>query len=238
MNVPQMTRICALAWLTAPAVMFAQDEYLKEAGLPPTFHCGDREDLQMTHKDRLCYWWTNSFNAQMIFGAAFNSALDPIFNNSTNKYWGQGADGYFRRFGTRVAQSFVKGSGQALVGAIAHEDPRFYESRKTGFGPRFWFALEHTLVVKVDCGEGIEDCKKERFSVGRVGGAFSSGFVGMLWTPDPINKPGDALVRSGTAMSGYLASSLWKEFQPDVMRLVSKLFKRAPQPALPNRNKK
>jgi hypothetical protein len=174
----------------------------------------------------------------MIFGAAFNSALDPIFNNSTNKYWGQGADGYFRRFGTRVAQSFVKGSGQALVGAIAHEDPRFYESRKTGFGPRFWFALEHTLVVKVDCGEGIEDCKKERFSVGRVGGAFSSGFVGMLWTPDPINKPGDALVRSGTAMSGYLASSLWKEFQPDVMRLVSKLFKRAPQPALPNRNKK
>ena len=71
-----------------------------------------------------------------------------------------------------------------------------------------------------------------------VPGTWVVAPVGMLWTPDPINKPGDALVRSGTAMSGYLASSLWKEFQPDVMRLVSKLFKRAPQPALPNRNKK
>jgi hypothetical protein len=192
-----------------------------EKQLPPTFHCGDRDDLPMSHKDKACYWWTNSFNAEMIFGAAFNTALDPIFNGSTNKYWGQGAEGFARRFGTRVTQSMAKGSGQALVGALFKEDRRFYVSRKQGFWPRFGFALTHTVIVKNDNG-------REQLSAGRIAGAFSSGFVGMAWTPEPINTTQAALVRSGTAMGGVLAGSVWKEFQPDVMKLASNLFRKPP----------
>lgn len=213
-----------LVFLVFSAVVSAQSlapVAPEEKGLPPVYHCGDREDLPMNHKDRVCYWWTHSFNAQMIFGAAFNSALDPVFNGATNQYWGQGIDGFSRRFGTRVSQSMAKGTGQALTGLVLHEDPRYYESRKEKFWPRLGFALSHTLIVKNDEG-------KERPAFGRVAGAFSSGFVGMAWTPDPINSPQDALVRSGTAMSGVLASSLWKEFQPDVMRLVSAIFRRPP----------
>ena len=192
-----------------------------EKQLPYTFHCGDRSDLPMSPKDKACYWWTHSFNASMIFGAAFNSALDPIFNNQTAAYWGQGVEGFSRRFGTRVTQSMAKGTGQALIGAIFKEDPRLYVSHKEGFWPRFGFALTHTLIVKNDNGH-------EQFSAGRVGGAFASGFVGMAWTPDPINTPQDALVRSGTAMGGVLAGSLWKEFQPDIMHLVSSIFRKPP----------
>lgn len=202
--------------------MPAAEDLPLEKQLPFTFHCGDRDDLAMSHKDKACYWWTHSFNAQMIFGAAFNTALDPIFNGDTNKYWGQGAEGLGRRFGTRVTQSMAKGSGQALVGAMFKEDPRFYASRKQGFWPRFGFAMTHTLIVKNDNGG-------QQLSAGRIAGAFSSGFVGMAWTPDPINTPQAALVRSGTAMSGVLAGSLWKEFQPDVMKLVSSVFRKPPK---------
>jgi hypothetical protein len=193
-----------------------------EKQLPPTFHCGDRDDLPMSNKDKACYWWTNSFNAEMIFGAAFNTALDPIFNGSTDKYWGQGAEGFARRFGTRMAQSMVKGTGQALVGGIFKEDPRFYVSRKQGFWPRFGFAVAHTIIVKNDNG-------REQLSAGRIAGAFSSGFVGMAWTPGPINTTQAALERTGTAMGGVLAGSLWKEFQPDVMKLVSNVFRKPPK---------
>ena len=194
----------------------------RERDLPKVFHCGDRLDLPMTQADRRCYWWTHSFNAQMIFGAAFNSALDPLINNSTNAYWGQGIGGFGRRFGTRVTQSMAKGTGQALVGAMFNEDPRFYDSRKEGLWPRLGFAVTHTLIVRNDQG-------KERFSLGRTAGAFSSGFVGMAWTPDPINSRRDALVRSGTSMGGVLAGSLWKEFQPDVMKLISGMFRKTPK---------
>src|SRR5215216_1327912 len=106
-----------------------------EKGLPSVYHCGDRADLPMRLEDKRCYWWTHSFNAQMLIGAGFNSALDPVFNNATSAYWGQGVEGFSKRFGTRVAQSFTKGSAQALAGVIFHEDPRFYESRKEGFWP-------------------------------------------------------------------------------------------------------
>lgn len=193
-----------------------------EKDLPSAFHCGDRGDLKMSPKDKACYWWTNSFNAQMLFGAAFNTALDPIFNGSTDPYWGQGVEGFSKRFGTRVVQSMTKGTGQALVGALFKEDPRFYESRKDGFWPRFGFALTHTLIVKNDGGH-------EQLSAGRLAGAFASGFVGMAWTPGPINTTDSALVRTGTAMGGVLAGSLWKEFQPDIMKLASSIFRRPPK---------
>ena len=215
--------VCPILALIAlvPAPSFAQLD-APEKGLPPAFHCGDRDDLPMSAKDKACYWWTNSFNAEMLFGAAFTTALDPIFNGSSEAYWGQGARGFSKRFGTRVAQSMVKGTGQALVGALFKEDPRFYASRKDGFWPRFGFALTHTLIVKNDNG-------RERFSAGRLVGAFSSGFVGMAWTPDPINTTANALVRTGTAMGGVLAGSLWKEFQPDLSKLASSIFRRPPK---------
>jgi hypothetical protein len=212
--------ILALIILT-PAQSSAQSNDL-EKGLPNAFHCGDRDDLPMSAKDKACYWWTNSFNAQMLLGAAFNTALDPIFNGQSDPYWGQGAEGFAKRFGTRVAQSMTKGTGQALVGALFKEDPRFYVSRKDGFWPRFAFALTHTLIVKNDAGH-------EQLSAGRLAGAFSSGFVGMAWTPGPINTVDNALVRTGTAMGGVLAGSLWKEFQPDIMKLASSIFRRPPK---------
>src|SRR5205823_3742940 len=113
---------------------------------------------------------------------------------------------------------------QTLVGALFREDPRFYDSRKQGFWKRFGFALTHTLIVKNDNGH-------EQLSAGRIAGAFSSGFVGMAWTPDPINTTRDALVRSGTAMGGVLAGSMFKEFQPDLMKLASGIFRRPPKAA-------
>ncbi len=207
--------------LVAANLSYAQVE-APEIDLPSTLHCGDRDDLPMTGKDRVCYWWTSSFSGGMVFGAAFNTALDPIFNGSSNRYWGQGAEGFSKRFGTRMAQSMAKGTGQAVVGSLFHEDPRFYDSRKQGFWPRFGFAATHTLIVKNDGG-------REQLSAGRLAGAFSSGFLGMAWTPDPINTTSNALVRTGTAMGGVLAGSLWKEFRPDISRFVSGLFRRPPK---------
>src|SRR5437660_4292823 len=115
-----MIRFLVLAAIVVPAVAQIRIPDGKEPieALPPTFHCGDRGDLPMSGKDKVCYWWSQSFNAQMLFGAAFNSALDPLTNSSTNKYWGQGIEGFSRRFGTRVTQSMAKGTGQALVGAM------------------------------------------------------------------------------------------------------------------------
>lgn len=220
-----MIRILVLAALAIPTLVPAQSNDAPAEALPPTFHCGDRDDLPMSGKDRVCYWWTQSFSAGMLFGAAFNTALDPLVNASTNKYWGQGVEGFSKRFGTRVTQSMAKGTGQALVGALFKEDPRFYPSHKEKFWPRVGFALTHSLIVKNDGGH-------EQFSAGRAAGAFSSGFSGMAWTPDPINTKSAALVRVGTSMGGVVAGSFWKEFEPDILNLASSIFRKPPKAAV------
>ena len=238
----------ALLWAALSNIAHAQIESRPTPEttetLPPTFHCGTREDLGMTRRDKTCYWWTQSFNAPMISGAAFNAALDQWVKNSTNKEWGQGVQGFSRRFGTRVSQSMAKGTGQALGGLLFHEDPRLYSSHKEGFGPRLAFALTHTFITRVDCDPNPElttPCK-ERLSIGRLSGAFASGFVGMAWTPDRINTTNRALVRSGSAMSGVLVGSLWKEFQPDITKMLTGLVRRPPPkvavpPSVKNQNK-
>jgi hypothetical protein len=215
-----MIRLFFLAAL-AILVRGQSDEGPKEP-LPKPFHCGDRDDLKMSPQDKVCYWWSQSFNAGMLFGAAFNTALDPLVNGSTNKYWGQGVEGFSKRFGTRVTQSMAQGTGQALVGGLFHEDPRFYPSRKEKFWPRVGFALTHTLIVKNDDGH-------QQLSAGRIAGAFSSGFSGMAWTPDPINTTSAAFTRVGTSMGGVVAGSFWKEFEPDVLNLVSAMFRKPPK---------
>lgn len=201
-----------------------------EQKLPSIAHCGTRDDLGMTHRDKVCYWWTHSFNAPMVSGAAFNAALDQWVKNRTNREWGQGVEGFSRRFGTRVSQSMAKGTGQALGGLILNEDPRLYASHREGFGSRLAFALTRTFLVRVNCDPELSSTCKERLSIGRLGGAFASGFVGMAWTPDRINTTNSALMRSGTAMGGVLAGSLWKEFQPDIMRLIRRPPKQVTPP--------
>lgn len=220
----------------AEAQIKATSADAREKDLPDIYHCGEREDLSMSLRDKRCYWWTHSFNGTMVTGAAFNAALDQWVKNSTNNEWGQGAAGFSRRFGTRVSQSMAKGTGQALGGMLLHEDPRLYASHKEGFGPRLGFALSRTFIVRVDCNPEFDTTCKERLAVGRLGGAFASGFVGMAWTPDRINTPQRALIRSGTAMGGVMAGSLWKEFQPDIMRMLTGLVRRPPKnvPAPPS----
>ena len=188
----------------------------------------------MTARDKGCYWWTHAFNAQMTFGAAFNATLDQVFKdkkNSTNAAWGQGVEGLSRRFGTRLSQSLAKSTGETLVDLALHQDPRFYASRKTGFWPRLGFALSRVVIVRRDCDPSMETQCREQFAAGRIAGALSSGFVGMAWTPDPMNTPQRALTRSATSLSGVVASSVFKEFQPDLTRLVSAIFTRPPKAA-------
>ncbi|MBI2687996.1 MAG: hypothetical protein HYX27_16935 [Acidobacteria bacterium] len=226
---PNLFLLVILVIPSTYAQIQASPETTKETGLPPTFHCGEREDLSMTNRDKRCYWWTHSFNAPMVTGALFNAAMDQWVKNNTGKEWGQGVEGFSRRFGTRISQSLAKGSGQAIVGMIFKEDPRFYASYRRGFGKRLGYALSHTFIVRHDCDPEVTSVCSEQLSAGRLAGAFASGFVGMAWTPDRINTPQQALIRSGNAMAGVMAGSLWKEFQPDITRLFTAIVRRPPK---------
>jgi hypothetical protein len=57
-------------------------------------------------------------------------------------------------------------------------------------------------------------------------GSLASGFVQMAWLPDPENTYGNALKGSASALGGYVAYSVFSEFQGDLWKFLGRLATR------------
>jgi hypothetical protein len=186
-------------------------------------------------KQRTCYWRSQLFTADAMFGAAFFGAIAQATDDPVE--WPQGADGYGRRVGTRYAQSMIKSSGTFLVSLVSREDPRpkpvqvypgspsLNGNRDTAFGCRqaitYKGRLGQSLLRTV--WDACRDKPWKRPKPGRLGGSFASGFAGLMWAPPSVDHISNALSDSGTAFGGYVAESVISEFSPDISRLVGHL---------------
>src|SRR5205085_12265749 len=60
--------------------------------------------------------------------------------------WGQGAEGYGRRYASSFGTNIVRHTIGFGLDAALHTDPRFFKSEKTGFGPSLNSGLAQTCV--------------------------------------------------------------------------------------------
>lgn len=220
---------------TTALASWAQDNASPPPLAPSPPPCGSYSlngSVHLTAKQKLCFYGEQRvLTGSAIFGAAFFSMVSPQVATMTNSPPEPG--GFWRRFGTRYAQGLTKSTADTLVGILNREDPRSnpppdpaddhsHRAQKPGFGPRLGSALLRTVWTHRDSG-------RDFLALSHFAGAFSSGFVGMAWTPDPQNTVGEAFKRSGTAFGGYIASSIFTEFQPDIFTLFGRVFFRAPK---------
>ena len=181
-------------------------------------------DTNLNREQKACYYFQNKLaTGSGVFGALFWGSVAQLRKEPHE--WPQGADGLGRRIGTRYAQGMTKSTAEFIVGALNYEDPRTtirgedpHHHRKTTFQGRLGEALLRTVWIHRDNGH------RDFIAFSHFAGAFSSGFVGRIWTPDSQNGLAAALERSGTAMGGYAANSIFQEFQPDVVALFAKMF--------------
>jgi hypothetical protein len=184
----------------------------------------------LTPHQKFCYFVKHrAITASGIFGSAFTAAYAQLTDSPSE--WGGGTAGYSRRFGTRFAQGLTKSSTEALFGIIDGEDPRLHPSAEAGtmfsqpsrIMPRLGKALLRTVWTPRDAYTDGR-ARRDSLSYSRIAGSFASGFIGMAWTPDRQNTPGQAFGRTGTALGGYAASCVWTEFQPDVISLIGRMI--------------
>ena len=127
--------------------------------------------------------------------------------------WGQGAEGYGRRFASVAGRRTIKKTIQFGVGAALGEDPRYFRSEKAGAFPRAWHAIAHTFVVRRDDGT-------KTFATSRFAGAFAAGFISNTWHPERLSDTNHALSRAGLTIASDAGSNLLKEFWPDLKRVL------------------
>lgn len=181
----------------------------------------------LSFQQRMCLWADRSlFGRETVLGAATSALASQITESAAVRR--KGLKGYGERFGTRYAQSTAKGFGEVLGGYLNHEGMRrelgpWRTPAKGGLGRRILHAAVAPLWNYED-DDAHSQYRGKRFAFSRVAGALASGFVGMAWSPDPVNTPSRALRRSASAYGGYFMSSFRTEFGGDVMKLFKKLL--------------
>jgi len=215
-----------------PATSSAQSDENKPA------HLSEREraaqELKQQEKQRIFgiipnFNTTDNQNAAPLspgqkFHLMFKSAVDPFqfvasglsagLNQADNNFpgYGQGAQGYAKRFGAAYADQFDGLLwGNAILPILLHEDPRYFRKGKGSFKKRFFYAISTTVITRNDNGTRGPN-------YANVLGNLISGGISNAYYPATDRGLGLTFQNAFTVTAEGAIGSIFTEFWPDINR--------------------
>ncbi len=135
-------------------------------------------------------WNAAPLTPRQKFRLAFRSAtdIDSFFNagvlaaiqHANNSYagYGQGAQGYAKRYGADYGDLFVGHMiGGATLPALFHQDPRYFYQGSGTIRSRAWHAISSAVVCRGDHG-------RLQFNYSHILGNLAAGAISNLYRPD------------------------------------------------------
>ena len=164
----------------------------------------------LTTRQKFGIFARDTFEPVTFVLAGFNAGIAQASNDDPS--WGQGAEGYGRRYGAAVADQ-VTGDffGTFLYPSLLREDPRYYRKDHGSTGSRLYHAMEHTFVTHRDSG-------RHSFNFSEWLGAGSSSAVGNLYHPG--NRRGfQPTARNAVYSVAFdMGFDILREFWPELTR--------------------
>jgi len=150
------------------------------------------------------YWLRNTIGLRAFAGATFRATWT-TWVNETPEEWGEGASGWFRRFGVGLLDNGINQSALHLISRATHQDPMYYSRKGSPFMTRVKHAVEMSYKSRNHQGDAV-------FSPAKI----ISPFVGPMVTrntiyPDRFNS-GDAAISGATYLAGSVGWNLVREF--------------------------
>jgi hypothetical protein len=197
------------------AEQIKKQEHQRVLGLIPSFNVSNIPNaVAMTPKQK--------------FQLAFRSATDPVtfgiaaidagISQAENEYpgYGQGAQGYFKRWGASYADTFDGNMlGNALFPSLLHQDPRYFRKGSGKLGSRLWYAALTTLRCKGDNGHWQPN-------ISNVLGNVAAGGIANLYYPSADRGAGLIFERAFTVTAEGALGAVFLEFWPDVSHKLRK----------------
>jgi hypothetical protein len=131
--------------------------------------------------------------------------------------YGQGAQGYGKRFGASFADGTIENylTG-AVLPSLLRQDPRFFQSGKGGFWRRTGYAMSRIVVTRTDSGH-------EQFNFSEVVGSAASAAISTYsYHPSDDRTLSNTASVWGTQVGYDTITIVVKEFWPDIRRKLSK----------------
>jgi hypothetical protein len=144
-------------------------------------------------------------------------AAEAGFNQARNspKEYGQGAEGYGKRYGAGLADGLTDGVFvTGVFPSLLHQDPRYYRLGDGTFSHRTGYAFTRILVTRQDSG-------RKAFNFSEILGSFSSSALAVAYYPESQRDFSNVAERAGIQFAFDAGFNFLKEFYPEIER---KLF--------------
>jgi hypothetical protein len=141
-----------------------------------------------------------------IAGAAIGQARDSLPG------YGQGWDGYGKRFGSSLASgASTNFFGTYLLASMFHDDPRYFVKLNGSWKGRVGHALVRIVAIRSDQGG-------YRYNLPQTLGPLMAEGLANAYLPQNERTAGKTFERFGIRMSWTAASNLVKEYWPTIFK--------------------
>ncbi len=144
-------------------------------------------------------------------GAGIGQARD------TPQGWGQGAEGYGRRYGASWASSVHSDFfTRFALPSLLHQDPRYFRQGQGPAGGRIGYAMSRVVVTQGDNG-------RRQFNFSKVLGTLFAAALTNAYYPDEERRAGRTFAHAGRQLATSAGLNVLREFGPQLRR---KMFRK------------
>ena len=164
---------------------------------------------KLTPKSKFAIAWHDSTDRAIFMQGFFLAGIGQATNS--NPSFGQGMEGYAKRFGTTYADFTIQNMmTEGVYPTLLHQDPRYFR-RSHGTGrSRLGYAMSRLFITRTDSG-------KTQFNYSEVVGSATSLAISNAYYPNG-RTIGNNLGRFALQLGFDAASNVLKEFWPDLKR--------------------
>jgi hypothetical protein len=150
--------------------------------------------------------------------AAYGQAID------SPEGYGQGAEGYGKRFGSSMARGASENLfGTFLIASVLREDPRFYVLRNLSFNQSVKYSAVRIAITRSDSGKRV-------VNFAGLLGPLAGEALANTYFPEGNRGISDTFIRYASDLGWRFAGNLLRQYWPNINRKL-RLVPLAPQPA-------
>jgi hypothetical protein len=192
-----------------------QQEKQRIAGVVPNFNVSYNEDAApLSRKQKLHLAFHTAIDPVSFAVAGFDAGLSQAEDDFTG--YGQGAQGYAKRFGASYADNFDGTMlGNAIFPILLKQDPRYFRRGKGRFTTRLLYSISTTVWCKNDNGSHGPNYSN-------ILGNLAAGGISNLYYPASDRGAGLTFERGFTVTAYGAFGGVFNEFWPDIAK---KMFK-------------
>jgi hypothetical protein len=195
------------------------EEQQRVLGIIPNFYVVYTPNaVPLSSRQKFHLAWRSEIDPFTIAASAASAGIEQAQNTFSG--YGQGAQGYFKRFGANYADSFIGNMlGGAAFPSVFKQDPRYFYNGKGTIRHRTLYAIANAVICKGDNGHW-------QFNYSGILGSMAAGGISYTYYP-ASNRDGASLFVENTFI-GIGGSAIGNIFQEFVVRKLT--------PHLPNYN--